>query len=749
MKKFRLVIWAGCFIAGPLTHENSFAQSTNDSTEAKHIYLKEITLVGKNSRVDIHQMPEIVGTSIFAGKKNSLIVIDNLNANIVTNNMRQVMAKVPGIHSWESDGSGIQIGVAARGLSPNRSWEFNVRQNGYDISSDPFGYPEAYYTPQLQAVQRLQVVRGAGALQYGPQFGGMLNFILRDGSDIQKPIELESQNTAGSFGLFNSYTALGGKSKNLHYYAFYDHRNADGWRENSRYRVNTGFATVNYQVSPKLKLGIEMTRWNMRSQQPGGLTDKQFHEDAQKSFRARNWFDIDWNTIAMTALYQINEKQRLDVKAFHLKGDRNSVGYMKSIVLPDSINPATGTFTNRQLDIDRYRNWGAEARYLLEYKTGRRNSHLSAGIRYFRGETERLRNGVGSTGSDYDMGTDKAYPTDLALVSNNLAFFAENLFRITDKFVIVPGFRVEHLQTSADGRLGYNPDNSEIRINRESRTRNFILFGVGAEYHTSKTTEIYANVTQSYRPMLFSDLTASPTTDVIDPNLSDSKGYSMEAGFRGKWKNYLQFDAGIFWLQYNNRIGSITQLRPDGTSYLYRTNVADSRSRGIETMIEFNPILAWVKKSNFGSVGIFASYAYTDARYEDFLVINKQGNDLVETNLKNNRVENAPEHILRTGLTYYLKSFSLTTQFSHTSKMYTDANNTVTAAANGQNGLIPSFTVVDISGTYRMKDKYTFRAGINNVTDKRYFTRRAGGYPGPGLLPADARNFYVTVGIRI
>ena len=111
------------------------------------------------------------------------------------------MAKVPGIHTWESDGSGIQIGMATRGLSPNRSWEFNVRQNGYDISSDPFGYPEAYYTPQLQAVQRLQIVRGAGALQYGPQFGGMLNFILRDGSDIQKSIELETQNTAGSFGL--------------------------------------------------------------------------------------------------------------------------------------------------------------------------------------------------------------------------------------------------------------------------------------------------------------------------------------------------------------------------------------------------------------------------------------------------------------------------------------------------------------------------------------------------------------------
>ena len=100
-------------------------------------FLPDITLVGRNSAADIHFLPEVVGTTINAGKKNALIVMDNVQGNVVTNTMRQVMAKVPGIHIWESDPSGIQIGIAARGLSPNRSWEFNVRQNGYDISADP------------------------------------------------------------------------------------------------------------------------------------------------------------------------------------------------------------------------------------------------------------------------------------------------------------------------------------------------------------------------------------------------------------------------------------------------------------------------------------------------------------------------------------------------------------------------------------------------------------------------------------
>jgi Fe(3+) dicitrate transport protein len=181
----RILLWltVGSLLIFKVNAQDS---AKNDTLSAKESYAKDVTVIGQHSRADIHQLPEVVGTSIMAGKKNSLIVMDNINGNVVTNTMRQVMAKVPGVHVWESDGSGIQIGVAARGLSPNRSWEFNTRQNGYDIAADPFGYPEAYYTPQLQAVQRIQVVRGAGSLQYGPQFGGMINFVLRDGSDINK-----------------------------------------------------------------------------------------------------------------------------------------------------------------------------------------------------------------------------------------------------------------------------------------------------------------------------------------------------------------------------------------------------------------------------------------------------------------------------------------------------------------------------------------------------------------------------------
>jgi Fe(3+) dicitrate transport protein len=422
------------------------AQITQNQHRIDTLYLKylpDVTVVGTNSKSDYQQMPEVVGTNIYAGKKNTLIILNNVQGNIVTNTMRQVLAKVPGIHIWESDPSGIQIGIAARGLSPNRSWEFNVRQNGYDIAADPFGYPEAYYNPQLQAVQRIEIVRGQGALQYGPQFGGLVNYILRNGKEIKKPFEFETQQTLGSNGLFNSYNAIGGKKGKVNYYSFFDHRNGDGWRQNSRYYTNAGYATVTYSFSSKFTLTAELMRSHIRSQQPGGLTDTQLKQDAKASLHSRNWFDITWTTPALIANFQINETTQWNTKLFGTIGDRNSVGFLQPITTKDSINATTLTYNNRVVNLDQYRNYGLESRFITDYHLGKKKHTISAGIRLYTGTTNRQADGKGTTGSDYDVTVVGNYPRDVAFNSKNAASFIENIFRVTDKLMIIPGLRYE------------------------------------------------------------------------------------------------------------------------------------------------------------------------------------------------------------------------------------------------------------------------------------------------------------------
>jgi Fe(3+) dicitrate transport protein len=728
--------WLFVLIAIHLTSSAQEGVQRKRIDTSAHKYLPEITIVGRGSKSDYQQMPEVVGTNIYAGKKNALIVLDNVQGNVVTNNMRQVLSKVAGIHIWESDPSGIQIGIAARGLSPNRSWEFNVRQNGYDIAADPFGYPEAYYNPQLQGVQRIEVVRGQGSLQYGPQFGGMVNYILRNGSEINKPFEIETQQTVGSNKLYNSYLAAGGTKGKVNYYTFFDHRNGDGWRENSRYYTNAGYGTITYRLTPKFSLTAELMYSHIRSQQAGGLTDEQLKQDAQQSHRARNWFDIKWTTPALIANLQLSPSTRINSKLFATIGDRNSVGFTQAITVADTINALTGQYNNRVLNVDNYRNYGMETRIITDYFIGQIKNTVSGGIRLYTGTTHRRADGRGTTSSNYDMTVIGEYGRDIDFKSRNVAAFVENVFRLSDKFIIIPGIRYEWLEGAASGRNGFASDNSPVILQNIKRSRSFLLAGVGAEYHVTKNTELYANYTQAYRPIQFANLQAPPTTDVVDPELRDAKGYNLDLGYRGSVDNFLKFDVSAYYLKYNNRVGTVT---PDAANYRLVTNVGASTSKGVETYVELNLAKAASRNTAWDAI-VFSSFGYTNARYSS---------DHKDANTKGKKVENAPANILRAGITLGYKSVLLTGQFSYVDETYSDANNTATPSANGQTGLIPSYSVSDLTVTYRFTKSFNIKGGVNNMFDEIYFTRRAGGYPGPGALPADGRTFFVSLGARL
>ncbi len=114
--------------------------------------LEEITVTEKQSDFGYTRMRGVENMGIYEGKKTEVILPDKLVANLATNNARQVYARVPGLNIYENDGAGLQLSIGGRGLDPNRTSNFNVRQNGYDISADALGYPESYYTPPVEAV---------------------------------------------------------------------------------------------------------------------------------------------------------------------------------------------------------------------------------------------------------------------------------------------------------------------------------------------------------------------------------------------------------------------------------------------------------------------------------------------------------------------------------------------------------------------------------------------------------------------
>ena len=724
--------------------QDKFDIEENDTVKK----LAPVIIITKQQSPD--RMPETKDNVLFSGKKNEVLKLSNINGNLTNNNAREIFARIPGVTVWENEGSGIQINVGVRGLSPNRSWELNTRQNGYDISSDVFGYPEAYYNPPLEAVETIELIRGGSSLQFGPQFGGMLNYVLK--RETKKKFSFETQNTVGSYGLMSSFNAIGGKFKKFSYYVYNHSRSADGWRENSDYTVRNSHVFVEYRFTENTKLSAEYTNMDYKMQQAGGLTDEQFNNDSRQSFRERNWFGTPWNVFSINFDAKLNDKLTSNTKLFGLIGERNSVGFTATPNIEDTINPATNNFANRRVDRDYYKNFGLENRNIYKYKLGKINNNLAFGVRLYKANTQRLQDGRGTTGSDFDLSIEGRFVRDLDFTTENVAVFAENQFKVTDKFSVTPGVRYEYIQNTGEGRFGIS-GGTDIAFPNKTISRSQPLFGLGLEYKF-RTTNIYANITQAFRPVLFSDLTPPAVTDVIDPNLKDASGFNADIGFRGTFKNYLNFDFSIFYLSYNNRIGGIRQFvnnDPTQGTFIYRTNLGETVNKGIEGFANLNITRLFEIEKPYGNLDFFASVSFIDSRYTDFRIFSTPSAPnftITETNLSGNRVENAPRYIHNFGLSWTNNNISATAQYRMSGRIFTDANNTTTPSANGVTGLLDDYRVFDLSTEYKFLKNYNIRAGINNLFDEEYATRRSNGYPGPGILPGDGRTFYISIGAK-
>lgn len=684
-------------------------------------------------------MRSVDGMAIYASKKTELIRIDELTANLATNNARQAFSRVAGLNIWESDGGGLQLGIGGRGLNPNRTSNFNTRQNGYDIAADALGYPESYYTPPMEALERIEVVRGAASLQYGTQFGGVLNFVFREGPR-EKPFEFLSRQTVGSYGLFSSFNSVGGTVGKVNYYGFYQYKRGNGWRDNAGFNQHTAYGAVNTALSSRVSIGAEVTSMQYIAQQPGGLTDAMFAQNPRQSIRDRNWFRVGWNLAALTADFRLGDRTMLNVRNFGLLASRKALGFLGGI-------NRTDPGTERDLIAGDFRNFGNETRLLHKYLAFKRPAALLVGARYYHGNTLSQQGlaDAGAGASFHFLNPENPERSDYVFPSRNLSAFAEHLFNLSSRFSFTPGLRYEYIKTASEG--SYSERNFDLAGNlifeqtiQDNRRmdRHLLLAGLGTSYRIKKHIEWYGNFSQNYRAINFNDLRIVNPNFRVDENLKDERGYNLDMGLRGSVGDWLAFDMSVFFLRYRDRIGQVLQTDTATFQYYrYRTNIADSRNIGFELYGEADLWKLFSSSKTKTRLAFFTNFAWIDARYVD--------SD--EPAFNGNLVEMAPPINLKAGLNFQWKKLSATWQWAWTAQHFTDATN-AEITPNAVEGIIPAYDVMDFSAGYEWK-RLKFEAGCNNLLNRAYFTRRAVGYPGPGIIPSDGRSFYFTLQVKI
>ncbi len=710
------------------------AQRQADSIKTKT--LNEVTLEANRFQQDIARLSEVQGTFIFSGKKNEVIDLTQKNFAVSEKYARQLFAKVPGVFVYDMDGTGNQLNISTRGLDAHRGWEFNTRKDGIITNSDMYGYPASHYNIPMEAVERIEIVRGTGSLQYGAQFGGMLNYISKK-PDTTKQLSFENINSVGSYGLVSTYNRASGKIGKVRYSGWFNKKWITGYRKNSDSQYDAEAFTLYYDPTSTISLKFEWTHSNYIAHIPGPLTDAMFKNDPQMATRSRNYYSPDIHVPSFTFNWKINPNTKLQLSSSAVLGTRNSVLFDKPATVTDTIVLATRQYTNRQVDIDHFNSYTSELSVLRSYHLfNKHNSTLAAGFQYMNNSLHRQQLGKGTTGTDFDLTlVTPSWGRDLHYKTNNIALFAENKWMLTKRLAVNTGIRVEVGETNLTGVTSYYNANELPNTIKHK----FPLIGVSAQYNVSPNINVYGGWSQAYRPVIFKDVIPASIYEVSDKNLKDAFGYNAEIGFRGNWKN-LKWDITAFQLQYNNRLGTLAQTDATNNLLIYKTNIGDSKTTGVEAFIQGDFSL-----SHRATLTVFSSTSYMDARYQNASL--KSGNENV--NITGNKVESVPKWISRNGATlkYSLVSFSLL--YSYTAQSFADAFNTVQPNSTGSIGIVPSYQLLDINTTLQISATIKVQVNINNLLDVHYFTKRPQFYPGPGIWPSDGRTLSTTVSIRI
>ena len=716
--------------------------------------LSEVVLTQRRERLfALRQLQDVEGTAIYAGKKSEVVLMDKITANLATNNARQIYSQVVGLNIYDNGDAGLQLNIGGRGLDPNRTQNFNTRQNGYDISADVLGYPESYYTPPPEALSEIQVIRGAASLQYGTQFGGLINFKLKKPNPYDE-FELVSRQSVGSHNLFTSFNSISGTLGKFSYYAYYHLKTGEGFRPNSEYDSQNAYVFLNWQFSDRTGLSFETTYLDYLAQQPGGLTDVQFYKNPDYSNRTRNWFDVNWRLYALKFRHELSKNIDFNLNIFGLDAARKAVGYREN-----RVSQVDDLDAPRELLVDHFNNWGAEARILMKYNLLNEESVFLLGSKFYKARNEQ-RQGPGTTSAapEFFFADDEFpnYPRQAEFVfpNRNLALFGENIFNITEKLAVTPGLRFEYIDTRSRGTYknifldlaGNVLLNKTLEDNRNFE-RSFVLLGIGNSYKFSSELELYANFSQNYRSVTFGDIRVVNPVFQVDPNITDEEGFTADLGIRGRLDELLSYDLNIFGLKYNKRIGEILkqetrrnaqgELEKTGRLVRFRGNIGDAFIYGFESFADWNIKNSFFPEHDNYRLNLFLNAAFTKSEY-----ISSEQN-----NVEGNEVEFIPAVNLKTGISFGYKDLLGSFQYTYLSRQFTDATNApqdINDFQRGIEGSIPAYRILDLSLSYSYK-RFRMETGLNNLLNNYYFTRRATGYPGPGIIPAQPQTWYATL----
>lgn len=479
-----------------------------------------------------------------------------------------VLRRVPGVHVLEEDGAGLRLNVGVRGLPPARSAKVLVLEDGVPIAPGPYGHPELYWSPAVDRLDEIEVVRGSGGIRFGPQtLGGVVNFV--SAATPEGPLA-ELRLEGGSYGWLRAHGAAGGRAGDLGWRLDLAHRRWTGPR-----RIDLDATELAGKLEARLGASELMTKLvlNRERSHPSylGLTEAQYLDDPRQNLAADDLFSLDRAAALLRLRTPLSDTLELHGAAYGHGIPRawTRQSYERSE------DGATLTMLDRATTRDRlYTVGGVQEELLLRLPEAR----LRLGLRAHH-ERELARQYQGESADD----PSGALVSDELWSGVGLSGWLDARLLLGERLTLDLGLRGERWAGTRHVRRGEDSTGEVVSLDeRGTRTVNALLPGAALGLDLG-ALELYTGVHRGWGPPQTGDAVTEQGTVLL---LDAESSWNSELGAR-LGAPALGGELTGYWLRYENQVTAPTEAGAAADPFV---NGEPTRHLGAEAELWVDPL---------------------------------------------------------------------------------------------------------------------------------------------------------------
>ncbi len=649
----------------------------------------------------------------------------------------EVFRRIPGLHVVDEEGAGLRTNIGIRGLDPDRSRTVLILEDGIPVALNPYGEPEMYFTPSMDRMAGVEVIKGAGQIAYGPRtIGGVINYITPDppaGEEVNLRIQ------GGQGGYFSGSLSYGTSFDNTGVFISYHRRQADDMA-GAQFELNDLNLKVKQQLSERSSLGIKIGLYQESSNSTYvGLTQSMWDMGGMDYVRIAPDDRLNVNRYSVSATHALRFNAATELKttffAYTVSRDWRRQDFSSNpnasnqtgVVWGDASIPGGALFMrngtgnrNRSFNVA-----GVESRLNHKYELGGMKSELHAGLRaQYEDALETRVNG--------------SFPTALSgtLVNEEfrsgraLSAFAENRIWLHERFMVSAGLRAEYYTF---GREIFRTASTDTLITGGSDVAALIP-GIGFNYEVNKQTNVFGGLHRGFAPPRLKDaITSAGVAFELGAELS----WNSELGIRTVPLRGLTVEATAFAMDFENQIIPVSESAGGTGAGLINGGRTMHRGLEIGLVVGLGELADLPFRLDFDVNATYVNAFFTGDRVQ---VV-----DEIPVSVEGNRTPYAPEYFLSSALTFEMKNgFGLRFTGTYVGDQFTDAMNTIAPTPDGRNGRLDAYFLLDGTARYTIaKWNTSFTLSCKNMLDERVMVSRR-----PQGIRAGLPRF-VTAGVNV